>query len=350
MDERLNLLRELCLAFGPSGCEGNVADIIKEKITGLCDELKTDRGGNMIALYKGSGKSDKKLMISAHMDEVGFMVTHVDDEGYIHFCNLGGIDPRVICGRRVTFGDETRKISGIVASKAIHQQSDSERHEATPVDKMYVDIGAKDKEDAEKYIQPGDFGTFYSDFVPYGNKMVRAKAIDDRFGCAVIIEVLRRLKERGCRPAFDLYFAFTTREEVGKAGAVTAAYEVAPDRAIVLEATAVSDIADVPESSNVAKTGEGGVISLLDSGTIYDRGFVDFAMDTGRRHHIKCQLKRYVSGGNDAAHIQKSRAGVRVLAVSAPCRYIHTPSNAVNTDDYFAVADLIYAIINDIEM
>lgn len=350
MDERLNLLRRLCLAFGPSGCEGNVADIIKEQLAGLCDEVKTDKGGNVIALYKGSGVSDKRLMVSAHMDEVGFMVTHIDDDGYIYFCNLGGIDPRVICGRRVTLGNETKKITGIVASKAIHQQSDSERREATPVDKMYADIGAKNKDEAEKYIEPGDFGTFDSDFVLYGDKMLRAKALDDRFGCAVIIEVLRCLRESGYRPAADLYCVFTTREEVGKAGAVTAAYAVMPACAIVIEATAVADVADVPENSSVAKTGEGGAISLIDNGTIYDRNLVDFALDTGRRHNIKCQLKRYVSGGNDASHIQKSRAGVRVLAVNAPCRYIHTPSNAINTDDYFAVKDLICAIIKDIEM
>ncbi len=348
MDERLILLKQLCNAFGPSGCEDNVAVMINEKISGLCDEIKTDKLGNVISVYKGSGLSDKRLMISAHMDEVGFMVTHIDDDGYIHFCNVGGIDPRVICGRRVTFGNETKKISGIVASKAIHQQSDSERRETTPVDKMYVDIGAKNKEDAEKYIEPGDFGTFDSDFVLYGDKMIRAKALDDRFGCGVIVEVLRRLNENGYRPAFDLYFIFTTREEVGKAGAITASYSVSPDVAIIIEATAVADTADIPENSMVAKAGEGSVITIIDSGTIYDRKLIDFALETGRKHNIKCQLKHYLSGSNDASHVQKSKSGVRVCALSAPCRYTHTPSTAVNTDDYFATIDLIYEMIKDI--
>jgi putative aminopeptidase FrvX len=349
MDERLNLLRRLCLAFGPPGCEGNVAEIIKEQLAGICDETWTDKAGNIIALLRGKTPG-KRLMIDAHMDEVGFMVTHIDDDGYIHFCNLGGIDPRVICGRRVVFGNETKKINGIVASKAIHQQSETERKEATAVDKMYVDIGAKNKEEAEKYLEPGDFGTFDSDFVFYGDKMLKSKALDDRFGCAVIIDVLRSLHETGYRPDYDLYCAFTVREELGKAGSITAAYAVAPDSAIALEATAVADVSGVAGNAIVAKTGEGGVISLLDNGTIYDRGFVDFAMETGKRHNIKCQIKRYVSGGNDAAHIQKSRAGARVLAVSAPCRYIHTASNAINTDDYFAVTDLVCAIIKDIEL
>ncbi|MDD4772901.1 MAG: M42 family metallopeptidase [Eubacteriales bacterium] len=347
MDERLDLLRQLCGAFGPSGCEDNAAKIIIGNINGLCDDIKKDKLGNIIALYKGTGLSDKRIMICAHMDEVGFMVTHIDDDGYIHFCNVGGIDPRVICGRRVVFGDETKSIHGIVASKAIHQQSESERRETTPVDKMYVDIGAKNKEEAEEYVKPGDFGTFVSDFVLYGNKMMRAKALDNRFGCSVIIEVLRRLNETGYRPEFDLYCVFSTREEIGKAGAITAAYSVSPDIALVIEATAVADIADVPENAVVAKTGGGMVISLIDNGTIYDRELIDFAIKTGDKHNIKYQLKRYVSGSNDAAHIQKSKSGVRICALSAPCRYVHSPSNAVNTDDYFAAIDLVYAMIKD---
>ena len=348
MDERLDLLRELCNAFGPSGCEDNTAKIIIDKISGICDDIKKDKLGNVIALYKGTGISDKRIMISAHMDEVGFMVTHIDDDGYIHFCNVGGIDPRVICGRRVAYGDETKTIHGIVASKAIHQQSESERREATPVDKMYVDIGAINKEEAENHIKPGDFGTFVSDFVLYGNKMLRAKALDDRFGCGVIIEVLRRMHTTGYRPEFDLYCVFSTREEIGKAGAITAAFSVSPDIALVIEATAVADMADVSDNSVVAKTGDGIVISLVDNGTIYDRELIDFAIKTGDKHNIKYQLKRYISGSNDATHIQKSKAGVRVCALSAPCRYIHSPSNVINTDDYFSAIDMIYAMIKDI--
>lgn len=350
MDERLNLLEKLCNAFGPSGCEGNTAELIKENLNGLCDEIRTDKLGNVIALYKGNGSSDKRLMVCAHMDEVGFMVTHIDDDGYIHFCTVGGIDPRVICGRRVVFGDETKKTNGIIASKAIHQQSDGERREATPIDKMYVDIGASGKEEAEKYILPGDFGTFISDFVLYGDKMMRAKALDDRLGCGVIIEVLRRINGEGYRPDYDLYCVFTVREEIAKAGSITAAYSVAPDVAIALEATAIADIVDVPESSVVAQAGEGGVITFVDNGSIYDRELVDLALATGKMHGIKCQLKRYVSGSNDAAHIQKSRSGVRVLAVSAPCRYTHTPSTAVHTDDYYSIIDLIAAVIKELSI
>lgn len=349
MDERLILLSSLCNAFGPSGCEDNVAFLINKNINGLCDSVKTDKLGNVIAVYKGTGTSGRRLMISAHMDEVGFMVTHIDDDGYIYFCPVGGIDPRVICGRRVTFGNETKKITGIVASKAIHQLSDSERREATPTDKMYADIGAVNKEETEKYVIPGDFGTFDSDFVLYGEKMMRAKALDDRFGCGVMIEVLRKLNEEAYRPEFDLYCAFTTREEVGRAGAVTAAYSVSPDIAIILEATAVADTADIPKNSAVADTGEGPVLTLIDNGTIYDRGLIDFALETAGKHHIKCQIKRFISGSNDAAHIQRSGAGVRVCALSAPCRYTHTPSTAVSTDDYFSAIDLIYNMVRDIK-
>ncbi len=352
MDERLVLLKELCDAFGPSGCEGNVADIIIEKLDGLADEIKKDRTGCVTAVYRGKNGDigSKRLQIDAHMDEVGFMVTHIDDDGAIRFRTVGGIDARVICGRRVVFGDENKKIEGIVASKAIHQQSASERKEATGIESMYVDIGAKNKDEALKYVEPGDFGTFVNNFVLFGNKMLRSKALDDRLGCAVLIETIKKLKSENIRFDFDIYFVFSVREELGKAGAITSAYSVNPDKAIVIEATAVADIADVPENSTVAKTGEGGAVSLLDVGTIYDRDFIEFIMKTGKDNGIKCQYKRYVSGSNNAAHIQRTHGGVSIAAISAPTRYIHTPSNVINTDDYYSVTELLYTVIKNIEI
>lgn len=346
MDKDLVLLERLCKAFGPSGCENGVADIIRQEISGLADDISFDRGGNLIALYKGKNSS-KRLMVSAHMDEVGFIVTHIDDDGYIRFSNVGGIDPRVIGGRKVSFGDEGHQISGIVGMKPIHL---SGGNDAPSVDSLYVDCGAKSKDEMLKYVQPGDFGTFDGEFVRFGDNMLRSKAIDDRLGCAVMINTLKALNESGLRPDLDIYFAFTTREEIGKSGARTAAFHIAPDFGIVLEATAVADICDVPPISNVAKTGEGGVISLLDNGTIYNMDFVRFALDTGRKRDIKCQVKRFVSGGNDAAQIQKTGRGAKVLAISTPTRYIHTPSNVINIDDYFSVQKLLYALIEESEV
>jgi len=347
MDEKLELLEKLCTAFGPSGCEENVAELILKEIDGLADEIFIDKGRNVIAVYKGKTESCKKLMISAHMDEVGFMVTHIDDDGYIHFTTVGGIDPRVICGRKVTFGDENKKISGIVGMKPIHLDKGNT---VTPVDSMYVDCGATSKEEMLKYVVPGDFGTFDCRFVRFGDNMLRSKAIDDRLGCAVIINTLKHLKETGLRPNVDIYFAFTVCEELGRAGAKTAAYHIDPDYGIVLESTAVADVADVSEENTVAKTGEGGAISLVDRATIYDQNFVRFALSTGEKRGIKCQIKRLVSGGNDAAHIQRAGTGTKVLALSVPTRYIHTPSNVINISDYFSIQELIWAIIEEFDI
>lgn len=350
MDERLSLLKKLCGAFGPTGCDGNIADIVRAELDGLCDEVVSCRDGSVIALRKGDGSSGKRFMLNGHMDEVGFMVTHIDDEGYIHVCCLGGIDPRVVCGRKVTIGDETRKITGIVSSKAIHQQSASERSEAVPVDKMYIDIGAENKEEAEKYVEVGDFAVYEGDFVEFGNGKIRSKAIDDRLGCALMILVLRSLKAENVVLPFDLYCAFSTLEEIGGMGAQTSVYRIAPDAGIVFEATAVSDVAGTPDECRVAVQGEGGCISMLDRTTVYNMRFAEFAIKTGEKHNIKCQYKRYVSGGNDARHVQRVRAGALALTMSAPARYIHTPSNVIAASDYYAMCDLTCAILKDFDL
>ncbi len=350
--EGIELLRELCLAFGPSGCEDNVADLIKIQIDGFCDGYRIDRMGNLIAFVRG-GKDGydslkpRKIMISAHMDEVGFMVNEIGEDGYIKFACLGGIDSRVLCGRNVILGNENNRTKGVIASKAIHLQSPEDRKSATPTDKMYIDIGACDRDEALKYVKPGDYGTFDSDFVLFGSndRFAKCKAIDDRLGCAVMINVMRRLRERGKTLPFDLYFCFTVREELGYSGAGTAANAIGPDFAIILESTAVADIADVPENAQAARLGDGGAISLADRATIYDREFVDFAMRTAAEKKIKAQIKKYVSGGNDAGTIHRSGTGVRTLALSAPTRYLHSASCVAAVSDYYSIEELVYEML-----
>lgn len=348
------LLRELSQLFGPSGCEYNVADFIISQIDDVCDAYCTDRAGNVIAKLCGGGifyneEKPIKLMLSAHMDEVGVMINDITDEGYLKFATIGGIDSRVLCGRNVVLGDENKRVKGVIASKAIHMQSAEERKKTTPIDKMYIDIGALDKADAERYISIGDVGVFDSDFVRFGKdgKRIKGKALDDRLGCSVMIEVMRALKNDKRELPYDVYFAFTCCEEIGISGASVAAQTISPDIAIVLECTAVADIADVPESSRVAMLGEGGAISFMDRSTIYDRQFVDVALKIAENKGIRAQIKRFVSGGNDASHIQRSGKGVKTLAISAPSRYIHSASNVVDADDYTAIRDLVYAMVSE---
>ena len=333
MAKGIELLEKLCQAFGPTSCEYDVADVICKQLEGKYDEHTVDFIGDHV--FRIKGKTDKKLMLSAHMDEVGLMISGIDEHGYLHFQPVGGFDVKVLCGRKLFVGNYGKeKISGLIASKAIHQQSAEERGKATPIDKMYIDIGATSKEDAEKYVEVGDYAVFDSDFVKFGDGMIKGKAVDDRLGCAILCDVIDYIHENKIVPDFDLYFCFTVREEVGRSGALVTANRIRPDMALVLEATAVGDIAHTPDHKRVADTGKGPTVSFMDNGTAYLPEMVDFAMGLGEKHNIPCQLKRYVSGGNDAGHIHKSSGGVKTIAVSCPTRYIHSASCVFNSADY----------------
>ena len=348
----LNLIRELSLAFGPSGCEDAVRDIIIEQIKGDCDAYTVDKAGNLIAVIRGRGldynrENPRRIMLSAHMDEVGFMIRDITEEGYLKFGLVGGMDPRVLCGRHVIVGDK-QKLHGVIASKAIHLQSAEERTKATPVKSMYIDIGAKDREEAKKYVSVGDYATFDSDFVTFGKDgcMMKGKALDDRAGCALLIEIMRNLHREPCNLPFDVCFAFTCCEEVGISGANVAAFGIKPDTAIILEATAVNDLPGAGRNA-VSKQGEGGTLTLADRGTIYDMGFIDFARQTAEQKGLKCQIKQTVTGGTDAAHIQRALTGVRVLGLSLPTRYIHSASNVARFEDFEQTRDLVVAMLRN---
>lgn len=347
----LELIRALSLAFGPSGCEDAVRALIREQIEDYCDTVTMDKAGNLLATIRGRGVDYRPgergcLMLAAHMDEVGFMITDITEEGYLKFSTVGGIDPRVLCGRHVQIGDERRRVHGVIASKAIHLQSAEERAKATPVHKMYIDIGARDSEDAQKYVSVGDYATFDSDFVTFGKDscMMKGKALDDRAGCAVLIEVMRDLYKNPCDLPFDLCFAFTCCEEVGISGASVAAFGQEPRAAIIVEATAVHDLPGAGRNK-VSTQGEGPTLSLADKGTIYDLRFVDFARRTAAQNGLKCQIKQAVTGGTDAAHIQRSLAGVRVLGLSLPTRYIHSASNVARYEDFDETVKLVTAML-----
>lgn len=343
-EEKLQLLRELCLEFGPTGCESRVADLIKARLDKLNVEYKTDKLGNLIARIPK--ENAPRLMMSAHMDEVGFIINEITEDGYLKFMTVGGIDPRVLCSKHVTVEGKNGLIPGVIASKAIHHQTAEERGKLTPIESMYIDIGAKSREDAESMTGMGYYATFDSEFVVFGeNKdFIKSKAIDDRLGCAVMLDIIERLGED---VPYDLYFCFTVREEIGVSGARTVAQTIDPDFAVILESTAVADLPNVPESRRVAKLGQGGAISLMDNSTIYNKEFVRFAMDLAKEKGIAAQIKQYVSGGNDAGVIHKSNDGVRTLTISAPSRYIHSPANVVSAEDYFSIAELALAIVEN---
>lgn len=350
-NDRVMLLKELSQAFGPTGCEDNVGALICKIAEKYCSQYASDRMGNYV--FKISPEihtaHTKKIMISAHMDEVGMMISEINGDGYLKFECLGGIDERVLCGRNVTVGDETKKIKGVIGSKAIHHQSAEERQKTTKVSDMYIDIGTNSKEDAEKYVSIGDFATFDSEFVCFGknSRLVKSKALDDRLGCAVMLEIMKKLSRGEMKNTNELYFCFTVREEVGLSGAQTVAQVIKPDYAIVLETTAIADIDDVSPALRVADVGCGGVISVMDRSTIYNKKLVSYALELAASKGIKAQVKRYVSGGNDAAHIHKSGNGVKTLAISAPTRYLHSPACVASLDDFDSIIDLVKALIEN---
>lgn len=346
----LELIRELSLAFGPSGYEVPVADLIEGKIKDFCDGYTRDSMGNLIAvLHCGDATERKRVMLSAHMDEVGVMVTAIEKDGLLRFDTVGGIDVSVLEGRLMTMGDERGTLPALVASKAIHHVKRSDRSKANEITKLYIDIGATSKEEAEELISVGSFGVFNSPFYLFGEKgeFMKGKALDDRVGCALLIQVMRELYDDRPQLDLDLYFCFTVREEIGLSGAKTAANKIRPQLAIVLESTAVADLPCVDAARRVADLGGGGAISIADRATLYDRELISFALDVGIKNSIPVQTKRYVSGGNDAGSIHKSGSGVKVLALSLPTRYLHSPACVAKVSDAIAMRELLCAMLRD---
>lgn len=355
-----DLLRELSLTFGPSGCEGNVADVIKAYLAPYADEITTDRRGTVIATYKKRKETPaydadeepgtvtdhpdcEKLMLSAHMDEVGFLIKAIDGDGYLKMTGMASRDPVLLGGRNVTIGDEERKINGFIGIKAVHQGG------VGNFDQLYVDIGAKNKEEAEKYVEPGMFGTYRSDFVRFGTDghKLKGKALDDRLGCTVLCFVMKHLSETKAELPFDVVCAFTTCEEIGRSSAATAANKIQPDIAINFEATAVDDIrGDV--YGEVAKQGHGGCVSFLDRSSIVNKEMYDFIFAVADKHNIPVQSKNYVAGGNDAGPIHLSGKGAKTVVISAPARYIHSASNVVDERDLYSIIELAKAAIAEL--
>ncbi len=344
----VDLLRRLSLTFGPTGAEEEAANAVADELRALGAEYTRDRRGNIYVRVAAKKDGAPRVMISAHLDEVGFIISEIDDGGYVRFECLGGIDPAVLCGKRVVFNGKCGKVRGVIASKAIHHQTAEERKKVTRASDMYVDVGSVSREETEKLLELGDCGTFDSEFVRFGTdgKFVKGKAIDDRLGCAVMLLTLERLLG-GEAPEAELIFAFTVCEEIGRSGGQLAAQKFAPDYAVILETTAVADLPNVEKHARVAALGDGGAISLADRSTIYDRELVEAITGIGAKHGIPVQVKKYVSGGNDAGHVHKSCGGVRVLAMSAPTRYLHSPACVASLDDYAAMTELLSAFLTE---
>lgn len=333
-------LKELTLLSGVSGCEYEVRNYIKEKLNDIGCEYIIDKLGNIIA-HNRSKNCNKKIMLAAHMDEVGLIVSSIDEGGFIKFQTVGGIDRRILNSKLVEVGE--KKVTGVIGSKAIHLMTPEERGATLPVKSLYIDIGSTSKESTEAKVSVGDYVSFKSDYIEFGDNLIKAKALDDRAGCSVMLELLSMKLD------VDFYAAFTVMEEVGLIGAKVAADVVEPDFSIILEGTVSADMPEIKDHEKVTVIGKGPAISLMDGSTLYNIDDVNYVKEIANKNNISYQFRRSVSGGNDAGPIHTRKEGSRVVAISTPCRYIHSPICVASKDDYTNVVKLTKCILEDIQ-
>ncbi len=321
------LIKKLTETYGPSGHEERIREVIREEIKGLADEVRVDAMGNLIARKKGTGATPrKKIMLAAHMDEIGVMVTHVDEKGFVRFAPIGGVFPINLIGNRCLFAN------GVIGTFG-REKKNASRSEVE-IDRVFIDVGARDAKDAPGSV--GDAAGFWRDFVDLGDRLM-AKSMDDRIGCAVLIETMRQLK----KSPHDVYFVFTVQEEVGVRGATTSAYGVQPDLALAVD---VTDTGDTPDSTTMAVgLGKGPAIKVKDSGMLAHPAVKKLLIDTAQESKLPYQLEVLVGGTTDAMAMQVSREGVPAGCVSIPERYVHTPSELVDFND---VQNAIKLLVN----
>lgn len=329
----IQLLKQLCLIDGISGNEYAVREFVISQIKDHC-EYSVDNLGNIIAFKKGKNTPAKKVLIDAHLDEVGLIITHIEQDGFLRFKTVGGIDTAALMFRRVLING---KVPGIIGGKPIHLCEGDERKKLPQADDLYIDIGATTALQTKTLVSVGDSAVMCSNFTQTGDKVL-VKALDDRVGCTVLIDLLKSDAE------YDFYASFSVQEEIGLRGAGVAAFAVQPDAAIVIDGTTAADVAGVAPAKQVCRQGEGAVVSFMDGATSYDREYYNAALNSG----IPAQSKCAVAGGNNAGSIHLSRGGVRVLALSVPCRYIHTAGSVADINDIIAVRDLACHMIKEI--
>lgn len=334
----IETLKTLCALSGVSSFEDPVRDYLIEQAKPYADSIQVDALGNLIIFKRGAKTTGNRLMLCAHMDEVGLIIRQITDDGYLKFAPIGGIDRRVLIGKRVFVG--WNRVPGIIGLKAVHLTTAEERGKVPRIEEFYLDIGAGDREEAESLISLGDFAVFDSECLEYGNGMFKAKAIDDRVGCAVMLKLLQRELPMDCT------FAFTVQEEVGTRGAFGAAFSVTPEIALILETTTAADLPGIQGQKRVCAPGQGPVISLMDGGTIYDKELFRLMCDAANRAGIPWQVKHYIAGGNDSRAIQRTKAGVRVAGISAAVRYLHAPTSVGSTRDFEQMLALAAAFVD----
>ena len=326
----MELLKKLAQADGVSGSENEIREVIISEIKELCDEYSTDAMGNLIAHKKGKGK---KVMLAAHMDEIGVMVTHIDENGFARFSAVGGLYTRELVHRRVRFQNGT---IGIIGSE------EEEFNKKPDIRRLYIDLGAENESEAKKLVNIGDTAVFEGETLKSGNRII-SKALDNRAGCYMLIKAMKKLK----RNKNDLYFVFTTQEEVGLRGARAAAYSIDPDYAIAVD---VTDTGDTPECDVMeVKLGKGAAIKVMDRSVICDADVRELMIETAKKARIAYQLEIMADGGTDAGAVHLTRAGIKTGGISLPTRYVHSPAEMADMRDLKACCSLLAKVADAFE-
>jgi len=332
------LLKKLTDAFGCSGNEAQVRELIVKELEGYDVDVSVDSMGNLTVFRLAQDNPEAKtVLLAAHMDEVGFIVTDITEEGYIKFAAIGGIDPKVVISQRVNVNGRP----GVIGMKPIHLTTKEERESSPSMDMLYVDIGAKSLEEAEMIVKKGDYFGFDSEYVEFGNQ-IKAKALDDRLGCAVMLEMLK--KEWNV----NLVCTFNVQEEVGLRGARISAKGINPDYAVVLEVTTCNDMTGVPENLRVTTMGKGAAITILDSACKTSREVVNLLVDAAKTRGIPWQFKASTAGGNDSGAIHLIDGGIKTASVSVPCRYFHSATCVVSKNDVESCEKIIAGFLDDL--
>ncbi|TDT61016.1 M42 family metallopeptidase [Fonticella tunisiensis] len=325
------LLERITQAFGVSGYEKEVREIIREEVKPYADEITVDALGNLIVYKKGTGENKKKIMAAAHMDEIGFQVIKIEDKGLLKVRGLGGIPVQAAPMSRVKFRNGT---VGIISSTSKIEDV------KTDITKLYIDIGAKSKDEAVKHVKVGDVAAYVGDYVELKDNNITSKAIDDRIGCYIMIEALKKIEN----PYNDIYFVFTVQEEVGLRGAAVAANRISPDIGIAVDVTVAHDFPNSGEGSNTL--GGGTAVKISDASVICDEYLVEEMIKCCEENEIKYQRDVIYAGGTDAGAINRSNFGVRAAGISVATRYVHGPNCVVSMDDVNASVELLSKFVN----
>jgi endoglucanase len=340
------LLARICEAPGAPGYEKMIRELVLRELHGLADEIRSDNMGNIIALKKGRS-SAKKTMAAAHMDEIGFMVTHIDDQGFVRFNPVGGFDPKTLTSQRVIIHGR-KDVMGVMGCKPVHIMTPEEKNKVAQIKDYFIDTGMPHKQ-VIKWVAVGDFVTRYSPLLELGD-CVNVKSLDNRASVFVLIETLRALKKSKTKPAYDFHAVFTVQEEVGLRGAQTSALQIQPDFSFGLDTTIAYDIPGSTPQERCTALGAGAAIKLMDSSVICDYRMIEFMKATAKRHKIKWQPEILSAGGTDTANLQRMVGGGSIAgAVSVPTRHIHQSIESCHKDDLAACILLLAACICDLD-